>query len=103
MELHLVTALVLALGIGVTLGLLGSGGSIITLPVLVYVAGVPVTEAVGMSLAIVGGTSMAGAWKHRQRQVHGRAALWFGGAGMAGALAGARPLHPCQPFNCRSV
>jgi uncharacterized membrane protein YfcA len=62
MELNLVIALALALafGIGLLLGLLGSGGSIITLPVLVYVPGVPVASAVGMSLAIVGGTSVAG-------------------------------------------
>ena len=62
MESHLLIALVLAFGIGLSLGLLGSGGSIVTLPVLVYVAGVPVASAVGMSLAIVGGTSVAGAW-----------------------------------------
>ena len=91
MELHLVIALILALGIGLSLGLLGSGGSIVTLPVLVYVAGVPVASAVGMSLAIVGGASVAGAWlKHRQGLVHWRAATLFGVAGMAGALAGAQ-------------
>ena len=40
MELNLIIALALAFGIGLSLGLLGSGGSIVTLPVLVYVAGV---------------------------------------------------------------
>ena len=44
-------ALTLAVAIGFTLALLGSGGSIITLPVLVYAAGVPVASAVGMSQA----------------------------------------------------
>ncbi len=91
MEPHLVIALILAVGIGLSLGLLGSGGSIVTLPVLVYVAGVPVAAAVGMSLAIVGGASAAGAWlKHRQGLVHWRAAMLFGVAGMAGAVAGAQ-------------
>ena len=91
MEFHFIFALVLAFGIGLSLGLLGSGGSIVTLPVLVYVAGVPVAAAVGMSLAIVGGASVAGAWlKHRQGLVHWRAAALFGGAGMAGSLAGAQ-------------
>ena len=67
------SALTLAVAIGFSLALLGSGGSIITLPVLVYVAGVPVASAVGMSLAIVGGTSVAAAWwKQRQGQVHRR-------------------------------
>ena len=91
MELHLVIALVLAVVIGLSLGLLGSGGSIVTLPVLVYVAGVPVAAAVGMSLAIVGGASAAGAWlKHRQGLVHWRAATLFGVTGMAGAVVGAQ-------------
>ena len=91
MEFQLAIALGLAFGIGLSLGLLGSGGSIVTLPVLVYVAGVPVASAVGMSLAIVGATSVAGAWwKHRQGLVHWRAAALFGGAGMAGSLAGAQ-------------
>ena len=91
METPLFIALILAFGIGLSLGLLGSGGSIVTLPVLVYVAGVPVASAVGMSLAIVGGASVAGAWwKHRQGLVHWRAAALFGGAGVAGSLAGAQ-------------
>lgn len=91
MELHLVIALILAVVIGLSLALLGSGGSIVTLPVLVYVAGVPVGSAVGMSLAIVGGASVAGAWlKHRQGLVHWRAATLFGVAGMAGAVGGAQ-------------
>jgi uncharacterized membrane protein YfcA len=46
-------ALLLALLIGVSLGALGSGGSIVTLPILVYVAGVAPKLAVGMSMAIV--------------------------------------------------
>lgn len=91
MEQNVLIALMLATGIGLSLGLLGSGGSIVTLPVLVYVAGVPVASAVGMSLAIVGGTSAAGAWwNHRQGLVHWRAAALFGGAGMIGSLAGAQ-------------
>ncbi len=91
MDFHLAIALTLAFGIGLSLGLLGSGGSIVTLPVLVYVAGVPVASAVGMSLAIVGGASVAGAWwKHRQGLVHWRAAGLFGGAGVVGSLVGAQ-------------
>jgi uncharacterized membrane protein YfcA len=89
MELNLIIALALAFGIGLSLGLLGSGGSIITLPVLVYVAAVPLASAVGMSLAIVGGTSVAGAWwKHRQELIHWQVAAWFACTGMIGSLAG---------------
>ena len=60
-------ALALAVLIGVSLGLLGSGGSIVTLPVLVYVAGIPAHQAVGMSLAIVGGTSAVGSLVNLRR------------------------------------
>ena len=49
--------LVLTSLVGLCLGLLGSVGSIVTLPVLVYVARVPAHQAVGMSLVIVGATS----------------------------------------------
>jgi len=47
----MILALILALAIGFSLALLGSGGSIITLPVLVYAARLPAPQAVGMSLA----------------------------------------------------
>ena len=57
-------ALALAVLIGASLGMLGGGGSMITMPVLVYVAGVDPKRAVVMSLAIVGGTSLAGSYLH---------------------------------------
>jgi uncharacterized protein len=83
-------ALTLGAGIGLALGLLGGGGSVITVPVLVYAAGVEPAEAVAMSLAVVGGTSLVGAWfKHREKQVHKQAMLMFGSVGMVGAWAGA--------------
>ena len=84
----------LAALIGVSLGVLGGGGSIVTLPVLVYVAGVPANEAVGMSMAIVGAASLFGAaiqW--RRGNVAPKAALIFSVAGMAGAFLGASGTH----------
>ncbi len=79
-------ALVLAGLIGLSLGLLGSGGLIITLPVLVYVAGIPVQQAVGMSLVIVGGTSVVGTLLNlRQGAFDLRAATFFALSGMVGA------------------
>jgi len=98
MELNFIIALTLAFGIGLSLVLLGSGGSIVTPPVLVYVAGVPVASAVGMSLAIVGGTSAPGVWwKHRQGLVHWRMAAWFAGGGIVGSLAGVQLTHLVSP------
>lgn len=94
----LIVALALAALIGVSLGLLGSGGSIITLPVLVYVAKVPVQPAVGMSLVIVGVTSTLG-WllNLRQGNFDLRAAIFLSLSGMVGAFAGAKFTHLVSP------
>jgi uncharacterized protein len=87
----LVATLVLALLIGVTLGLLGGGGSILAVPVLVYVAGQDAKAAIAMSLLVVGVTSAAGAVSHaRAGRVRWRTAAIFGGAGMVGAYGGGR-------------
>lgn len=91
-------AIALALVIGITLGALGSGGSVITLPVLVYVAGVDPKTAVAMSLAVVGGTSIAGAHLHfRHGNFHAKAALLFAGGGIAGAYYGSALTHLFPP------
>jgi uncharacterized membrane protein YfcA len=83
--------LLLASAIGLSLGLLGGGGSILTVPVLVYVLGYSAKPAIAMSLLIVGTTSVVGAASHwRAGNVHLRQALGFGVAAMAGAFAGAR-------------
>jgi uncharacterized membrane protein YfcA len=77
--------------IGLSLGLTGAGGSIITLPVLVYLAGVPPKEAVGLSLFVVGAAALVGAiQRFRTGDVHLQAAMTFAIAGMAGAAGGAR-------------
>jgi len=93
-ELHLVIALALSAGIGVSLGLLGGGGSILAMPVLVYVAGIAPASAVGMSLAIVGTTSLLTALLHRRSgNVDLRVAASFSATGIVGALLGARLTH----------
>ena len=75
--------LVLGFGIGLSLGLLGGGGSILTVPALVYLVGQTPQAAVGMSLAIVGTNSLMGAMFHRaQGTLNWKVALTFGGAGM---------------------
>lgn len=87
-------SLVLAALIGLSLGLLGSGGSIVTLPVLVYVARVPAHEAVGMSLLIVGTTSALGSLINLRRgNFDLRAAIFFGASGIAGAFIGSKFTH----------
>jgi uncharacterized protein len=94
MEITSIVALIFASLIGFALGLLGSGGTMITLPVLVYVAGVPMSQAVAMALVVVGGTSLAGsAMEYRRRNLDLRVALWFSVSGMAAAFGGARLTH----------
>jgi uncharacterized membrane protein YfcA len=79
---------------GVVLGALGGGGSIVTLPVLDYVAGVEPKQAVGMSLAIVGSTSLVGSYLHsRYGNFHWRAAIFFGSAGVIGSYLGSGFTH----------
>ncbi|TVQ21768.1 MAG: sulfite exporter TauE/SafE family protein [Leptolyngbya sp. DLM2.Bin15] len=77
--------------IGLSLGLIGGGGSILAVPVLVYVMGVPAKAAIAMSLVIVGAVSLVGAIPHwRMGNVRFKTALLFGPAAMAGAYLGAR-------------
>ena len=77
--------------IGLSLGLLGGGGSILTVPVLVYLLGFGAKEAIAMSLAVVGATSLVGAVGHwRSGHVNVRVALLFGSVAMVGTYLGAR-------------
>ncbi|WP_221090881.1 sulfite exporter TauE/SafE family protein [Deinococcus aquaedulcis] len=76
--------------IGLSLGLLGSGGSILTVPVLVYLVGEPEKLAIAESLAIVGGISLIGAVPYAlRRQIDWRSVLWFGLPGVVGTYLGA--------------
>lgn len=84
-----VLTLTAAVLVGVTLGLFGGGGSILTVPVLVYLAGVQPKVAIAMSLFVVAVTSAAGVVGHaRAGRIRWRTGLLFGAAGMAGAYGG---------------
>ena len=90
----MILALLLSVGIGLSLSLLGGGGSIITVPVLVYAAGQSPQQAVPMSLAIVGGVSAVGAAiQARSGLVHWKAMFVFSAAGIPGAWVGAQVTH----------
>lgn len=89
MSLVYLTGLVLSAVIGLSLGLIGGGGSILTVPILVYLLGVETHEAVGMSLAVVGATSLFGSYLHYKRDnVNFYSGLLFGIAGIFGAFLG---------------
>lgn len=88
---HPVLGMVLALLVGGVLGLLGGGGSILALPIFLYVFLVPTKPAIAMSLAVVGMSSFVGFLTHwRQGTVHLRVALPFGACAMIGAFGTAR-------------
>jgi uncharacterized membrane protein YfcA len=79
----------LAVVVGVTLGLLGGGGSILMVPLLVYVAGMNAKEAIAASLVVVGVTAAVSVVGHaRAGRVRWRTGLLFGLAGMVGAFGG---------------
>ena len=83
--------IVLAVFVGISLGLLGGGGSILTVPLLAYVAGMEPKHAIAMSLLVVGVTSAIAAITHaRAGRVRWRIAVLFGVVAMAGAYAGGR-------------
>lgn len=83
-------ALLLGAVIGVSLGALGGGGSILTVPALVYALGEHARAATTGSLVIVGITSIVGAVGHaRSGNVRWRAGLVFGAVGVGASYAGA--------------
>ena len=79
---------ILAAGMGVVLGLLGGGGSILAVPLLVYVAGLGAKEAIATSLLVVGVTAAVATVRHaRSGHVRWRLGAVFGLTAMAGAYA----------------
>lgn len=87
----IVLAIALSLLIGLSLGLLGGGGSILTLPILTYAAGMETKAAIAASLFVVGVTSATGAIAHaRAGRIQWRTGVVFGAAGMVGAFIGGR-------------
>lgn len=74
--------------IGLTLGALGAGGSILAVPVLAHVAGLSAPAATATSLVAVGSAAALAACGHR-RNVHLDVAMWFVPTGFVGALIGA--------------
>lgn len=84
--------------IGVSLGLIGGGGSILTVPVLVYLFGVDPIVATAYSLFIVGSTSLVGTLpKYRENLVSLKTAAIFGIPSIAAVYATRAWLVPNIP------
>jgi uncharacterized protein len=96
--MHLLAAGSLALLGGTVFGIFGAGGSILLVPILVYVLGVPIKEALGMSLLILtltGGLTTAA--HARSGNVKWRLGLRWAGFGVLGAYAGGRVAELIPP------
>ena len=86
----MLTVVIGALLIGISLGLLGSGGSTMTVPVLVYMVGHSTKVAIAESMAIVGLICAAASVPYaRNQQVDWPSVVYFGVPGMLGTFAGA--------------
>ncbi len=84
--------------IGLSLGLIGGGGSILTVPVLVYLFGVDPVLATAYSLFIVGTSSLIGAWpKYKQGLVNGKTGIIFGIPSILTVYATRKYLVPMIP------
>lgn len=84
--------------IGISLGLIGGGGSILTVPVLVYLFHVDPVQATAYSLFIVGASSLVGAWpKYKQGFVNLKTAIIFGIPSIASVYATRKFLVPSIP------
>jgi uncharacterized membrane protein YfcA len=76
--------------IGLALGMLGSGGSILTVPVLIYLVGEPEKLAIAQSLGIVGFIALVAAIPYGlKRNIDWASVIWFGLPGMLGTYLGA--------------
>lgn len=98
MEASLIVAYILALVIGAVLGLLGGGGSILTVPVMVYIVGVEVVEATSYSLFVVGISSLVGVLTFAKKgQVNYLIGLMFGIPSVATVYVTRKWLLPSAP------
>ncbi|MGB4769885.1 MAG: sulfite exporter TauE/SafE family protein [Chitinophagaceae bacterium] len=84
--------------IGISLGLIGGGGSILTVPVLVYLFGVSPVLATAYSLFIVGATSLVGSFpKYKAGEINLKTALIFGIPSIAAVYATRAFIVPAIP------
>ncbi len=93
-----IAGFVAAFVIGISLGLIGGGGSILTIPLLVYLFHIQPTIATGYSLFIVGISSLAGAYNsYRNGNIHFKAVFYFGISSIITVVLIRRLLIPIIP------
>ena len=104
MELSEIFGYIGALAIGIVLGLVGGGGSILTVPVLVYLIGLNPIISTAYSLFIVGVTALIGAFKNiRRGLVDFRTAIVFATPALISVYITRRFIIPAIPENLFSI
>lgn len=99
-----VVGYIASLLIGISLGLIGGGGSILTVPVMVYLFGLQPVLATSYSLFVVGSTSLVGAFNNLRRGlVNMKAALLFGTSSIATVFLTRKFLVPAIPKNVVTI
>ncbi|MGV1011428.1 MAG: sulfite exporter TauE/SafE family protein [Flavobacterium sp.] len=100
MEINQIIGYVLAVFIGITLGLVGSGGSILSVPILVYVIGIDPILATAYSLFVVGTTALVGGFqKALQKLVDFKKVILFGIPTLIAVFTTRKLLVPAIPDN----
>ncbi|AEV97222.1 permease [Niastella koreensis] len=90
--------------IGISLGLIGGGGSILTVPVMVYLFGLNPILATSYSLFVVGSTSLVGAFNNfRKGLVNIKAALLFGASSIVTVFLTRKYLVPAVPQKIATI
>lgn len=98
MEILHIFGYISALIIGISLGLIGGGGSILAVPVLAYLFSINEKAATAYSLFIVGASALVGGWKqHLKGFVDWRTALVFGIPAIVGVTVVRHYLVPVLP------
>jgi uncharacterized protein len=98
METNQIISFVLAILVGITLGLIGSGGSILTVPIMVYVVGINPVLATAYSLFVVGSSAFVGGIKKvKQQLVDFKMVLIFGTPAISAVFATRKFIVPSVP------
>ena len=93
-----------ALGIGLSLGLIGGGGSILTVPILVYLFHIDPVQATTYSLFVVGFTSLAGAYSYgRKGNIQYKTALIFGVPSLIAVFVMRKWVMPAIPVHIATL
>lgn len=99
-----ILAYILSIFVGLSLGLIGGGGSILTVPILVYVMGIVPEKATAYSLFIVGITALVGSYTYfKKKLISVKAALVFSAPSLLAVFVTRKYIMPAIPAEIFSI